>query len=217
MERTSSAEQRPTAASCAAGDAGWWTIPNLLSLFRLLGSPLMIVLAWADLPAWCLAWFALLLFSDWIDGKLAKLLGQETAMGASLDTVADVTFYGCLLLAMFWLRWETIVQEMVWVSLAVSSYAASLAAALVRFHRMPSYHTRLAKTSWLLICLAVVSLMARWSAWPLRIAMAGVLLTNLEAVAITFLLPGWRVNVSSAYRALRLRQDESGGDSGDPP
>ena len=33
----------------------------------------------------------------------------------------------------------------------------------------------------------ILSLFLGWSIWPLRIALIGVILTNLEAIAITFL------------------------------
>jgi CDP-diacylglycerol--glycerol-3-phosphate 3-phosphatidyltransferase len=186
------------------------TVPNLLSAIRLFGSPLLIVLAWGQLLDWCLGWFVFLVLTDWLDGKLAARLDQQTTLGAKLDSVADATFYACLLLAMMWLEWGLMVDEAIWIGLAVLSYVLSFLASLAKFRRMPSYHTRMAKTSWLLIAAAIVAILVGWSTWPLRVAMAGVIVTNLEATAITLVLGEWHVNVLSLRRAFAIRRKESG-------
>jgi len=185
------------------GGPGLLTVPNVLCAVRLLASPVLVALAWAGLPAWCLGLFVFLSLTDWLDGKLAKLLRQETEFGARLDTVADVTFYTCALLALVVLRGDLLGQEAVWVGLAVSSYAVSVTAALIKYRCLPSYHTRLAKTSWLLMFLAVVAALADGPVWAVRVAMIGVLVTNLEATLITLLLPEWRANVPSVFHARR--------------
>ncbi|MCI5096368.1 MAG: CDP-diacylglycerol--glycerol-3-phosphate 3-phosphatidyltransferase [Rhodobacteraceae bacterium] len=70
-----------------------WTLPNTLTLLRLLAAPGVAVMflyfsrPYAD-------WFALVLFisaaiTDWFDGYLARLWKQETKMGAMLDPIAD--------------------------------------------------------------------------------------------------------------------------------
>ena len=70
-----------------------WTIPNTLTVLRLLAAPGVAVMflyfhrPWAD-------WFALALFvgaalTDWFDGYLARLWKQESKFGAMLDPIAD--------------------------------------------------------------------------------------------------------------------------------
>ena len=69
------------------------TLPNLLTILRLLAAPGVAVMflyfnrPWAD-------WFALSLFvvaavTDWLDGYLARSWKQETRLGAMLDPIAD--------------------------------------------------------------------------------------------------------------------------------
>jgi len=69
------------------------TVPNLLTILRLLAAPAVAVMflyfnrPWAD-------WFALTLFvvaalTDWLDGYLARAWQQETKLGAMLDPIAD--------------------------------------------------------------------------------------------------------------------------------
>ena len=72
-----------------AGDAVW-TIPNALSVLRLLGVPLFLWLLLgphADLAA--LIVLAVAGFTDWLDGVLARALNQTSKIGALLDPAAD--------------------------------------------------------------------------------------------------------------------------------
>ena len=70
-----------------------WSIPNTLTVIRLLAAPGVAVMflyfqrPWAD-------WFALTLFvgaaiTDWFDGYLARLWKQESKFGTMMDPIAD--------------------------------------------------------------------------------------------------------------------------------
>lgn len=67
-------------------------LPNLLTLLRIVLIPVMAVVfylpwRWTHLVAAAL--FALAALTDWLDGYLARRLGQTSALGAFLDPVAD--------------------------------------------------------------------------------------------------------------------------------
>ncbi|WP_264211043.1 CDP-diacylglycerol--glycerol-3-phosphate 3-phosphatidyltransferase [Leisingera thetidis] len=70
-----------------------WTLPNILTLLRLVAAPgLAVMFLYFSRPY--ADWFALLLFitaavTDWFDGYLARAWKQETRMGAMLDPIAD--------------------------------------------------------------------------------------------------------------------------------
>jgi cardiolipin synthase len=67
-----------------------WTIPNLISVLRLLGVPLFLwLLLGPHADGWALVVLALSAISDWADGKLARLLNQYSRLGALLDPLAD--------------------------------------------------------------------------------------------------------------------------------
>lgn len=69
------------------------TVPNVLSVLRLLGVPLFL---WLLLIERADGWaFALLVASgvtDFLDGKLARLLDQSSRLGALLDPFVDRLF-----------------------------------------------------------------------------------------------------------------------------
>ncbi len=76
------------------------TLPNLLSLLRLLGVPVFLVLLLgphADLPALAVLLFAG--FSDYLDGKLARAWDQVSRLGQLLDPIADRLYIVATLVA----------------------------------------------------------------------------------------------------------------------
>jgi cardiolipin synthase len=179
------------------------TIPNLLCVIRLVGSFILIPIAWQganEVFLWC---FIFLAMTDWLDGKLAILLNQRTVFGARLDSWADAALNAALLFGVVTMYGATLRFELVWISAAVVSYLISTAAGFWKYKRWPSYHTRAAKTSWFFTAVAVIALFSDWALWPLRVAAVVVTLTNIEALLITIISPVWRVDVTSIYHAWR--------------
>jgi phosphatidylglycerophosphate synthase len=75
-----------------------WNIPNTLTVIRLAGTPVLLVLALLQQPVAVLLLGCLLVGTDWLDGILARALQQQTPLGAKLDTIADVILGLSLLL-----------------------------------------------------------------------------------------------------------------------
>jgi len=88
---------RPTGAvtSKVRGDpqARIVTIPNAISVARLAGVPLFLWLALGVQTQAGDVWAVVVLVaagvSDWLDGKIARALGQTTRLGQALDPAAD--------------------------------------------------------------------------------------------------------------------------------
>jgi cardiolipin synthase len=67
-----------------------WTLPNALSVLRLLGVPLFLwLLLGPEEDGWAVAVLMFSGFTDWADGKLARWLDQSSRLGALLDPAAD--------------------------------------------------------------------------------------------------------------------------------
>ncbi|WP_124246636.1 CDP-alcohol phosphatidyltransferase family protein [Gordonia sp. X0973] len=66
------------------------TVPNALSVLRLALVPVFLyVLLVAKADGWAIVILLASGFSDWLDGKLARLLDQSSSLGALLDPLAD--------------------------------------------------------------------------------------------------------------------------------
>ncbi|MGB0098783.1 MAG: CDP-alcohol phosphatidyltransferase family protein [Nocardioides sp.] len=67
-----------------------WTVPNLLSMLRLAGVPVFLWLVLGpEADGWALVLLALMGVTDFLDGYLARRLGQTSTVGQVLDPVAD--------------------------------------------------------------------------------------------------------------------------------
>ncbi|WP_150243202.1 CDP-alcohol phosphatidyltransferase family protein [Nocardiopsis quinghaiensis] len=78
-----------------------WTVPNLLSMLRLLGVPLflwLILVLHADW--WALFVLAAAGLSDWLDGKIARAWNQTSRLGTVLDPLADRLYIFAALLGL---------------------------------------------------------------------------------------------------------------------
>ena len=77
------------------------TLPNALSLLRLLGVPLFLWLALGPhADGWAVVVLAVSSFTDWLDGKLARLLDQYSTFGAMLDPAVDRLYILAALVAL---------------------------------------------------------------------------------------------------------------------
>jgi CDP-diacylglycerol--glycerol-3-phosphate 3-phosphatidyltransferase len=81
------------------------SLPNLLTVLRILAIPVIVILAitGADL----LRWLALLIYflaaiTDFLDGLLARMMGETSPLGRMLDPIADKLLVGALLIAFAW-------------------------------------------------------------------------------------------------------------------
>jgi cardiolipin synthase len=77
------------------------TVPNALSFLRLLGVPLFLWLALGPkADGWAIIVLAISSFTDWLDGKLARLLHQTSRLGQLLDPAADRLYILATVLAL---------------------------------------------------------------------------------------------------------------------
>lgn len=108
-------------------DAGWATWPNLVTTVRLAAIPVYIwILTSTDhrgVAAWLLAALGA---TDWVDGYLARRLGQTSNLGKILDPVADRLLVATSVLSVaavsavpWWFAGATLVREIVVSTLTV--------------------------------------------------------------------------------------------------
>jgi cardiolipin synthase len=78
-----------------------WTVPNALSVLRLLGVPLFLwLLLGPEADEWAVVVLMVSGLTDWADGKLARMLDQSSRLGALLDPAADRLYIVSTLIAL---------------------------------------------------------------------------------------------------------------------
>jgi CDP-diacylglycerol--glycerol-3-phosphate 3-phosphatidyltransferase/cardiolipin synthase len=142
-----------------------FTVPNVLSLLRLIGVP---VLLWLLLAEKADGWaFALLVASgvtDFLDGKLARLLDQSSRLGALLDPFVDrlyllATVLGLLVRGM--LPWPFVV-----ILIGRDAILTLTLPIYRRRHLDPPEVIYLGKAATFALMSALPWLLAGWMDWP---------------------------------------------------
>ena len=73
-----------------ASRGDWLTVPNLITIVRLLlVVPIGILLLEDRAPVWTTILVAIFCMSDWVDGFVARKLGQTSRVGELFDPLAD--------------------------------------------------------------------------------------------------------------------------------
>ena len=79
----------------------FWTVPNALSLLRLVLVLPITWLIWQDGPLeWVVGLVLVAILTDWFDGRLARWLGTVSEWGKVLDPMADKAAGGLAVLAL---------------------------------------------------------------------------------------------------------------------
>ncbi|MCS6977701.1 MAG: CDP-diacylglycerol--glycerol-3-phosphate 3-phosphatidyltransferase [Gemmatales bacterium] len=81
--------QAPPAATPTQPGQGLWTIPNLLTLLRIVLSVVLFILIGLEQWLASLIVFAVAAITDWLDGFIARGYGQGSSLGRNLDPLAD--------------------------------------------------------------------------------------------------------------------------------
>jgi len=179
-------------------------LPNLLSFIRLLLIPLLLALAWNGYSRPFLYCLIASLLTDGTDGFLARRFNAASKLGAKLDSWADFATYLALPFCGWWLRPDVLRAEAPFLVTAILFYLAAVVFGFLKYHRLTSYHTWSSKVLAILASIVVLSFFLGGPGWPFRVLAPLAVLSLLEEIAITALLPQWHANVSSLWHARRI-------------
>ena len=109
------------------------------------------------------------------------------------------------MLSAYFLEWAFFVRHYYWIIAVSCTYAISCLMSLKKFGRLPSYHTRSAKTGWFVTCLSAFMIfsqkpfpaLAPYASLTFAIAMVIAIVTNIEGMLLTVMLKEWRADVAS--------------------
>ena len=178
------------------------TLPNLLTLSRIVAVPLLVALLWW--PGWptgyalAFALYCLMGFTDYFDGYLARSSGAVSRLGIFLDPIADKIMVAAVILILVHNRdihgWNVIPALVILLrEIAVSGLREFLAGLKVS---IPVSELAKWKTALQLVSLGSLVLMGAVPGWsvPLTggwINPASVGFSTLWAAALLTLVTGW--------------------------
>ena len=189
----------PDHAGDPVGVSGWRTLPNLLTLVRLLLVPVLGVLLFAQdgtdpvLRWWATAVFVLAAITDLLDGEIARRSGKVSTVGKVADPIADKAIIAVALIGL------SVLGDLAWwvtiVILARELAVTALRFWVIRHGVIPASRGGKAKTVAQIIAIALYLAPLPDAVEPLRV------LAMAVAVVLTIV-----TGVDYAVRAWRLRQ-----------
>jgi CDP-diacylglycerol--glycerol-3-phosphate 3-phosphatidyltransferase len=183
-----------------------------LTASRFMAGP---VLLWAALTrqssGWLIDILVYVFLSDVFDGVIARRLQSVTEQLRVADSWADTSFYLCMAYAGWDLHRTLLMPFTVPLLVVLALLAVNWAAAMIKFHRVLSFHAYSSKLWGLSLFAASVALLgfSTAGAWLWAAIVVGIY-GHLEGMAMILILPHWAHDVSGIPEALRLRDQESG-------
>ncbi|MDM7831152.1 CDP-alcohol phosphatidyltransferase family protein [Cellulomonas edaphi] len=140
------------------------TIPNAISLARLLLVPVFAVLIATHHDGWAFLVLAVSSASDWLDGVLARRLNQVSRIGQLLDPAADRLF---ILVTLVGLAWRDIVPLWLLVVLVARDVVLGVMLLVLRRHGYPPLPVHLAGKAgtFALLYAFPLLLLSEWDSW----------------------------------------------------
>jgi len=185
-----------------------YNLPNFVSFIRILLAPVLFYFAFTGKPVLFLATLMFSGFTDVLDGFLARLLNQITAMGSRLDSWGDFTIYTTMAVCA-WILWPDIVaEELIAYIVIVISFTSPVIAGLLKFRTITSYHTWTVKVAVVVTFVGYILLFAGWLDWPFRVAAVFSAVAALEEIAITLLIHHEHVDVRTVWAALKYNKED---------
>jgi len=93
------------------------TLPNLLTLARILAIPFFAISLWYGHHGKACAIFAAAAITDLLDGFIARRFNMKSDLGAILDPMADKLLMTTAFILMAWPREHYVAQVPVWVAI----------------------------------------------------------------------------------------------------
>lgn len=178
-------------------------LPNLISVLRLSTVPVLAWLAWAGADR-AFAWLLIVAgMSDLVDGWLARRFGWVSRLGAMLDSAADMSIVLVVLFAIVSLHPEVLIDYgwVIWSVLAV--WTAVNVIGLIRYRRLASFHTELARIGLIMFGIFVLVLFFHgFVPWVLLACGTVCFLAGVESLILVLLLKDWTPNLRGGLFAV---------------
>ena len=174
---------------------------NAVTLYRAVSSVFLLYFIWTrnvEVFKWLLA---ISFFTDAIDGFLARRFMVSSIMGARLDSLADDLTVLMGILGIFRFQPEFLQQELPWIIILIAMYLIQTTMALVRYGRVSSFHTYMAKGAAILqgSFLILLFFLPEWPLALFHLAAVFTILDLIEEIILVLVLPEWESDVKGLY------------------
>jgi phosphatidylglycerophosphate synthase len=188
-------------------------LPFALIAFRLALAPIILLLAYywghAARPT-ILVLMYLGLISDIFDGIIARNEGVSSEALRRMDSQTDMLFWLSLGVATYWLFPDIIRANTTAIIIIFVMEGLCYAISLLRFGKETCTHALLSKMWGLSLLAAFTALIGfNHAGIPFYMAIVLGLISHIDRILITLVLPHWTHDIPSAYHAYLIRQGKT--------
>lgn len=153
-------------------------IANCITVLRIIGTFFLMLIKPLTTPFYIL--YSATGVTDALDGYIARKTNTTSAMGAKLDSIADLLLYAVMLLRIFPVLWELLPMSL-WclVAAIILLRLCSYTLAAVKYRRFAALHTLMNKLSGLMVFAIPFSLL---SPYPVQFCWAVGAVTGIATV-----------------------------------
>ncbi len=184
------------------------SLPNLLSIIRLLLVPVLWVFAVLKMPVYVGVGLVIAGLTDALDGIIARKFGLVTEYGSKLDSIADVSV---IVSAVFWILLLTpgiFLDHAVLLSVWIAIEASGIVVGWIKFRRIANLHLYSAKAGGVAgYVFVTIAFIFGYNEPLFYIAYITLLISSVEALALLLLCSGVDEHMKSivhVYRKGRL-------------
>jgi phosphatidylglycerophosphate synthase len=188
-------------------------IPLLLIAFRFVLAPVILAIAYffrEDGKITIVIMMYLGLISDILDGIVARHFNVATAKLRRMDSQTDMIFWLSIGVSTWILFPSLIKNNALPIILIFIMEGMCYAISLIKFRKETCTHAFLSKFWGITLLIAFTSLIGfNYAGIPFAIAIIFGLISHLDRILITIILPEWTHDIPSAYHALLIRRGET--------
>jgi CDP-diacylglycerol--glycerol-3-phosphate 3-phosphatidyltransferase len=187
----------------------FWTIPNLITIYRLLMVPVILYFAVSGREKLFAVFLVINLISDIIDGYIARRFKMESEIGAKLDSFADNFNYVLAFIGFFIFKMDDLRPHIVSLIIFIGMLLLTIIVPLIKFKKFPSFHLYITKIGGYIqgaffICLFTIGFIAPFYYFMIIWGILGA----IECIAIDMVIPEMRSNIKGLYWVLKERRAE---------
>jgi phosphatidylglycerophosphate synthase len=184
---------------------------TMITLYRTIAFPILVILILTghlDIFKWLLI---VSFFTDAIDGFLARKFNANSVLGAKLDSIGDDLTILAAVIGLAVVKTEFLKAHWIIFAIPLGFFFIQVIAAFIRYGKMSSYHTYLAKTAAVLqgFFMCAMFLFEEPVYWLFYITAIVTTFELMEEIIIVIVLPEWKTNVHGLYWVMKNKQDTS--------
>ena len=180
------------------------TIPNIISSYRILAFPFLLALIYFNHEDLFVIFLAISLFTDILDGYIARRFNMQTEIGARLDSIADTGTYIAVFIGIYIFKLEDFNGHYTILIIFGIMYFLINLVSFIKFKRAPSLHLYMFKsTGYVQGAFILFLFIFEFNVYFYYIALSWGILACVEEIIVLLYLKELKSNAKGIYWLLK--------------